>query len=82
MQKAPDAFIVTVIKEPAKETTLADVIIGSFGVTGLLVLLALGLGVVVAVVRYQLNRRVGSGRLPPITPTMSEPPDEGSSQAR
>ena len=41
VQKAPDAFIVTVIKEPAKETTVADVIIGSLGIAGLLVLLAL-----------------------------------------
>ena len=82
MQKAPDAFIVTVIKEPAKETTLADVIIGSLGITGVLVLVALSLGVVVAFVRYQLNRRAGSGRLPPISPTIPEPPAAGPSQAR
>ena len=48
-QNPPDAFIVTVIKEPPKETTLADVIVGSLGITGLLVLLALFLGAIVSV---------------------------------
>ncbi len=81
-QNPPDAFIVTVIKEPPKETTLADVIVGSLGITGLLVLLALFLGVIVSVFLFKWNRRPGGGRLPPVTPTVSEPPVTDSSQAR
>ena len=83
MQNPPDAFIVTVIKEPAKETTLADVIVGSLGITGVLVLLAMGLGAIVSVFLYKWNRRAGSGRLPPISPTIPEaPPEAESSRAR
>ena len=79
----PDAFIVTVIKEPPKETTLADVIVGSLGITGLLVLLALFLGVIVAVVPVQVESAARRRpALPPVTPTVSEPPVTDSSQAR
>ena len=83
-RKHPDAFIVTVIKEPAKETTLADVIVGSLGITGLLVLLALvPWRSIVAVVLVRVEPAPpGGGRLPPVTPTVSEPPVTDSSQAR
>ena len=43
----PDAFMVTVIRPPERETTVADVIIGSLGMAGALLLLAVLLGAVV-----------------------------------
>ena len=84
MQKQPDAFIVTVIKEPEKGTTLADVIIGSLGITGLLVLASLVLAAIVAVVRIRWNRRhpMSYGRLPPVSPTIHDEAAPESSQAR
>jgi hypothetical protein len=71
VQKQPDAFIVTVIKEPEKGTTLADVIVGS-------------LAAVVAFVRVRWNLRhpAAYSRLPSVTPTIPEDPGAESSQAR
>ena len=82
MQKQPDAFIVTVIKEPEKGTTLADVIVGSLGITGLLVLASLVLAVVVAFVRVRWNQRhpAAYSRLPPVSPTI--PDDSGAESSR
>jgi len=66
----PDAYMVTVIKEPVKQTTLADVIIGSFGITGILFAASLMLGIVVALVRVGWNKRhrPEDNRIPPISP--------------
>jgi hypothetical protein len=66
----PDAYMVTVIKEPVKQTSLADIIIGSFGITGILFVASLALGVIVAVVRVGWNRRhrPEDDRLPHISP--------------
>jgi len=66
----PDAYMVTVIKEPVKQTSLADVIIGSFGITGILFAGSLVLGIIVAIVRVGWNRRhrPEDDRLPPISP--------------
>jgi hypothetical protein len=78
-------IVVTVIPStPAKETTVADVIVGALGVTGALVALALALGVVVAVLRVGWNRLhppIGD-HLPPVTPGVSGPPRPPSSRAQ
>ena len=73
MQKAPDAFIVTVIKEPERELTVGDVIIGSLGVAGALLVLALALGVVVGVGLVIWHRwRPSNWRpMPPVSPSWS-----------
>ena len=68
MQKQPDAFIVTVIKQPEKGTTLADVIVGSLGITGVLVLASLVLAAIVAFVRVRWSppcrvRGIGGSRV-------------------
>lgn len=42
MQQTP--IIVHVIQPPTQSTTVADVLVGAFGLTGLLVLVALALG--------------------------------------
>ena len=74
MQQAPpDAFIVTVIKEPAREMTPADLIIGSLGIAGSLLLLALVLGVAAGGILVIWNRRFPNtlGHLPPVSPSVT-----------
>lgn len=44
MQSAP--IIVHVVEQPVESTTLSDVLIGAFGLTGLLLIIALLLGLV------------------------------------
>lgn len=45
------------IEEPKKEMTFGDVIIGAFGITGVLVLIALVLGGVLAFLLIRWHRR-------------------------
>jgi hypothetical protein len=44
MMIQPNPIIVHVIQPPTESTTVADVLVGAFGLTGLLVLVALLLG--------------------------------------
>ena len=81
----PQSFVVTIVPEtPAPETTVADVIIGSLGVVGLLLVIALCLGVVMAAVRLGWNRLhpAAEDHLPPVTPFTAESGIPPSSQAR
>jgi hypothetical protein len=84
VQQKPDAFMVTVIKEPAKETTVADVIIGSLGITGLLVLLSLVLAGLLGLILVRMHRRApfGADRLPPVSPTIPEAQEPESSRVQ
>jgi ABC-type phosphate transport system permease subunit len=80
----PDALIVTVIKEPVQETTVADVLIGSFGLAGFLLLVALALGVLagLALVVWHRFRPTEWRPMPPVTPSLSQTDGPPSSQAR
>jgi hypothetical protein len=71
----PEAFIVTVIKEPARQTTIADVIIGSLGLAGLLLLISLVLGCVVGLVlvRWHRSHPPEQEHLPPVSPLIPDP---------
>jgi hypothetical protein len=71
----PQPFIVKVIEEPKDELNFGDVIIGAFGVTGVLVLLALLLGAVMAFVLIRWHRRHPPelGHLPSVTPAGPDP---------
>ena len=82
MQQAPEAFIVTVIEEPVPEMTVPDLIIGSLGVAGALLVLALILGVVTGAVLVVWHRfRLGNWRpMPPVSPSWYDGPP--STQAR
>lgn len=73
-QQAPDAFVVTVIKEPPQELTVADLIIGSLGVAGSLLLLALVFGVVAGAVLVIWNRfhPAAARHLPPVSPSFTQ----------
>lgn len=75
MQEKPtEAFLVTVIREPAREITVADVIVGSLGIAGALLLLALVLGVLAgaALVLWHRWRPVGGDHLPPVKPSFTD----------
>ena len=73
-QQKPDAFIVTIIKEPQKEVTVPELIIGSLGIAGSLLLLALVLGAVAGVWLVLWNRWRPADRrhLPPVRPGFTD----------
>jgi hypothetical protein len=64
------AVIVTVVQQPTHETTLSDVVLGSFGVVGSLLLIALVLGGVVSLVLFAWHRWFPpeSDHLPSVSP--------------
>ena len=80
----PDAFVVTVVKEPAKEFTVADLIVGSFGIAGTLLLVAIVLGGVVGAVLVMWNKRhpADQRRLPPVSPSFTDAPLPPTSRSR
>ena len=69
-QPPPDAFVVTVIKEPAPEVTYGDVIINALGVAGVLTILSIVLAGVLAFVLVRFRRRHPPERdhLPSVNP--------------
>jgi hypothetical protein len=83
MQQQSQPFIVKVIEEPKKELNFGDVIIGAFGVTGALMLLALVLGAVMAFLLIRWHRRHPPelGHLPSVTPAVPDPDVPPSSPA-
>jgi hypothetical protein len=82
--QTPDAFVVTVIKEPPEEETVADVIIGSLGMTGALLLLALLLGGVVggALVLWRKIRPTPWRPMPPVSPSIPAEEPRPTSRVR
>jgi hypothetical protein len=78
-------FVVTIVPEtPSEGMTVPDLLIGSMGITGVLVLVALVLGVLFAGVRLGWNRLhpASDDRLPPVSPFVQDPAAPPSSQAR
>ncbi|HVQ41768.1 MAG TPA: hypothetical protein VMS54_06170 [Vicinamibacterales bacterium] len=55
-QPQPSPFVVTVIREPADEMSVPELIIGSLGIAGSLLLLALVCGAVAGVVLVVWNK--------------------------
>jgi hypothetical protein len=72
VQQSPSSssFVVTVVQEPADEFTLSEVVLGSLGVVGALMVLALVLGVVwsVGLVAWHKRRPPEQDRLPRVAP--------------
>ena len=68
----PSPFIVTVIKEPAKEMTVPELIIGSLGIAGSLLLLALVCGAIAGLVLVVWNKfhPPTERHLPAVSPQM------------
>ena len=80
LQQEP--FIVSVIREETPETTVADVIIGALGLTGVMFLTAVVLGGLVAfgLVLWRKRRRPETDHLPPVSPFMADPGSPPSSR--
>jgi len=70
-QGSSNAIVVTIVPAtPAPERTVGDVIIGSLAIVGVLLLLALLLGIAVAGLRYAWNRwhPPDDDHMPPVSP--------------
>lgn len=67
LQNSP--VIVTLVDKPSEQMTFADVFLGAFGITGVLVVVALVLGAVLAygLVKWNQHHRPEEDHLPPIT---------------
>lgn len=70
-----DPFIVTVIQEPTPQTTVADIIIGALGLTGVLFLVAVLLGGVLALLLalWHRHRPPEANHLPSVSPFTPDP---------
>ena len=68
----PPPVIVTLVEKPTPQTTFGDVILGSLGITGILVLIAAVAGSIMAVWLVKWNQRhpPEEGHPPSITPTV------------
>ena len=80
----PDAVIVTIVSEPAKEESVADIIIGSLGLAGALLVLALLLGLMTGVlmVAWRKLRPQPWRPMPPVSPSITDETDPPSSPTR
>jgi hypothetical protein len=70
MPQGSEPFIVTVVTEPAHSTTLRDVILGSLGLAGVLLVIGALLGGIIALGLILWNRRhpPEADHLPSVTP--------------
>jgi hypothetical protein len=61
-------FVVQIVQTPQHETTLKDVFVGAFGITGSLVILALAAGALMALILVRWNKRhpPEADHLPPV----------------
>jgi hypothetical protein len=82
--QTPEPYIVRIVREPAPETTLGDVILGALGLTGVLTLIALLLGALLAfvLIRWHHRHPPEHNHLPPVSPLVPGPGAPPSSQAR
>jgi hypothetical protein len=80
----PEPYIVRIVREPAPETTLGDVVLGALGLTGVLTLIALVLGALLAfaMIRWHHRHPPERNHLPPVSPLVPDPDAPPSSPAR
>ena len=67
LQNSP--VIVTLVDTPSDQTSFGDVILGAFGIAGVLVMVAVVLGGIMAVglVRWHRRHRPEEDHIPPLT---------------
>lgn len=60
--------IVTLVDKPSDQTSFGDVILGAFGITGVLLLVAIALGGIMAfgLVKWNQRHRPEEDHLPPV----------------
>lgn len=65
-------FIVEIIRPPAEEQSVADLLVGALGLAGALALVAIPLGLVAGylLIRWNARRRPEADHMPHITPSM------------
>jgi hypothetical protein len=61
LQPAKDPIIVKIIEPPAEVSALADVLLGALGITGIIVLAAVVLGVLMAGILFFVRWRSSAG---------------------
>ena len=68
--QASQPLIVQLVDKPSAQTTFGDVLIAAFGITGVLVLIAVALGAVMAfiLVKWHQRHRPEEDHMPPVTP--------------
>jgi positive regulator of sigma E activity len=83
-QQTVQPLIVTLVDTPAPQVTLGDVILGSLGLTGVLVLIAavLGCGVAFVLVRWHRRHPPELEHLPPVSPLIPSSSVRPSSQVQ
>ena len=77
-------FIVEIIRPPAQETTVADVLIGAFGLAGVFALAAVPLGLVAGylLIRWNARRRPEDDHMPHISPSIQLKADQEAGRDR
>ena len=77
-------FIVEIIRPPAQETTVADVLIGAFGLAGVFALAAVPLGLVAGylLIRWNARRRPEDDHMPHISPSIQLNADQEAGRDR
>jgi hypothetical protein len=66
VQQQPKPIIVQVVQEPVESTTVADVLIGSLGLTGVLLLTALVLGAILGCILIGIKKLRARYNLEPV----------------
>lgn len=78
----PQPFIVEIVRPPAEETTIADLLVGSLGLAGALALVAVPLGLILGyvLIRWNQRRRPDADHMPHVSPSLElkEPGDPPS----
>lgn len=65
LQSRPDPIIVRVVEEPVRETSIADVILGSLGLVGVMLFAALVLGLLLGGALILVKRMTARDGLDP-----------------
>jgi hypothetical protein len=80
----PQPLIVTLHRDPAESTSLGDVVLGALGVTGVMAVGALVLGVVVGfgLVLWRRKHAAEPDHMPPVSPQTPVSPSRPSSPTR
>jgi len=75
-QQTPQPFIVEIIRPPADELTISDLLINSLGLAGAFALAAIPLGLIVGylLIRWNARRPPEADHMPPVSPGPADPP--------